>query len=155
LIKIINLIMSNKKQEIINILNEILETELAGVVRYTHYSLMIFGHNRIPIVKWLKEQASESLIHAGEAGEMITHYGGHPSLAIGPLLETKNHNIDDILQESQDHEQKSLNLYKDLLRLTENETGYILVREYAIQKITEEESHLGEVDKMLRKEGSL
>ncbi len=147
--------MSNKKQEIINILNEILETELAGVVRYTHYSLMIFGHNRIPIVKWLKEQASESLIHAGEAGEMITHYGGHPSLAIGPLLETKNHNIDDILQESQDHEQKSLNLYKDLLRLTENETGYILVREYAIQKITEEESHLGEVDKMLRKEGSL
>lgn len=147
--------MSNKKQEIINILNEILETELAGVVRYTHYSLMIFGHNRIPIVKWLKEQASESLIHAGEAGEMITHYGGHPSLAIGPLLETKNHNIDDILQESQDHEQKSLNLYKDLLGLTENETGYILVREYAIQKITEEESHLGEVDKMLRKEGSL
>ena len=147
--------MSNKKQEIINILNEILETELAGVVRYTHYSLMIFGHNRIPIVKWLKEQASESLIHAGEAGEMITHYGGHPSLAIGPLLETKNHNIDDILQESQDHEQKSLNLYKDLLRLTENETGYILVREYAIQKMTEEESHLGEVDKMLRKEGSL
>jgi len=147
--------MPNKKQEIINILNEILETELAGVVRYTHYSLMIFGHNRIPIVKWLKEQASESLIHAGEAGEMITHYGGHPSLAIGPLLETKNHNIDDILQESQDHEQKSLNLYKDLLRLTENETGYILVREYAIQKITEEESHLGEVDKMLRKEGSL
>jgi bacterioferritin len=147
--------MPNKKQEIINILNEILETELAGVVRYTHYSLMIFGHNRIPIVKWLKEQASESLIHAGEAGEMITHYGGHPSLAIGPLLETKNHNIDDILQESQDHEQKSLNLYKDLLGLTENETGYILVREYAIQKITEEESHLGEVDKMLRKEGSL
>ena len=147
--------MPNKKQEIINILNEILETELAGVVRYTHYSLMIFGHNRIPIVKWLKEQASESLIHAGEAGEMITHYGGHPSLAIGPLLETKNHNIDDILQESQDHEQKSLNLYKDLLRLTEKETGYILVREYAIQKITEEESHLGEVDKMLRKEGSL
>ena len=44
--------MTNKKQEIINILNQILETELAGVVRYTHYSLMIFGHNRIPIVNF-------------------------------------------------------------------------------------------------------
>lgn len=144
-----------KKQEIINILNEILETELAGVVRYTHYSLMIFGHNRIPIVKWLKEQATESLNHAGEAGEMITHYGGHPSLAIGPLLETENHNIDCILKESQEHEQKALNLYKDLLKLTEEGADFILVREYAVQKITEEESHLGEVDKMLRKEGSL
>ncbi|MDA7705239.1 ferritin-like domain-containing protein [Rickettsiales bacterium] len=147
--------MSNIKQQVIDILNEILETELAGVVRYTHYSLMIFGHNRIPIVKWLKEQANESLIHANEAGEMITHYGGHPSLAIGPLLETENHNIDDILTESQDHEAQSLNLYKKLLQLTEDNIDYILIREYAVQKITEEESHLGEVDKMLRKEGSL
>jgi bacterioferritin len=147
--------MSNKKQEIIDILNKILETELSGVVRYTHYSLMIFGHNRIPIVKWLKEQANESLIHAGEAGEMITHYGGHPSLAIGPLLETENHNIDYILSESKEHESESLNLYKNLLKITEDDLEYILVREYAVQKITEEESHLGEVDKMLRKEGSL
>ena len=116
---------------------------------------MIFGHNRIPIVEWLKGQASESLLHAGEAGEMITHYGGHPSLAIGTLLETENHNIDAILEESRQHESKSLDLYKNLLKLTEGVTDYILVREYAVQKIVEEESHLGEVDKMLRKEGSL
>ena len=147
--------MTNKKQEIFNILNQILETELAGVVRYTHYSLMIFGHNRIPIVKWLKEQATESLTHAGEAGEMITHYGGHPSLSIGPLLETENHNIDYILQESQEHENMALSLYKKLLKLVEEDLEYILVREYAVQKITEEEYHVGEVDKMLRKEGSL
>jgi bacterioferritin len=147
--------MTNQKQKIISILNKVLETELAGVVRYTHYSLMIFGHNRIPIVKWLKEQASESLLHAGEAGEMITHYGGHPSLAIGTLLETENHNIDAILEESKQHESNSLDLYKNLLKLTEGVTDYILVREYAVQKIVEEESHLGEVDKMLRKEGSL
>lgn len=147
--------MTNKKQEIIDILNEILETELAGVVRYTHYSLMIFGHNRIPIVKWLKAQSEESLTHAYEAGEMITHYGGHPSLGIGSLLETENHNIDYILNESRDHEQKALNLYKKLLQLTENDADFILVREYSVQKIVEEESHIGEVDKMLRKEGSL
>jgi bacterioferritin len=147
--------MTDKKQEIIDILNEILETELAGVVRYTHYSLMIFGHNRIPIVKWLKAQSEESLTHACEAGEMITHYGGHPSLGIGPLLETENHNIDYILNESRDHEQKSLNLYKKLLQLTENDSDFVLVREYSVQKVVEEESHIGEVDKMLRKEGSL
>ena len=51
--------MSNEK--IIDALNTIMEFELAGVVRYTHYSLMVFGYNRIPIVKWLRDQATESL----------------------------------------------------------------------------------------------
>ena len=49
---------------VIAALNKILEAELAGVVRYTHYSLMVFGYNRIPIVGWLREQANESLTHA-------------------------------------------------------------------------------------------
>ena len=54
-------------------LNTILELELAGVVRYTHYALMVFGYNRIPIVSWLRSQAAESLTHADKAGELITH----------------------------------------------------------------------------------
>ncbi len=70
-------------------LNRILEAELSGVVRYTHYSLMVYGYNRIPIVKWLREQADEGLLHAQQAGELITLLGGHPSLGIGPLLETE------------------------------------------------------------------
>ena len=58
-----------------------------GVVRYTHYSLMIYGYNRIPIVSWMRDQATESLDHANRAGELITQFGGHPSLGIGQLLE--------------------------------------------------------------------
>ena len=81
-------------------LNKILEMELAGVVRYTHYALMIYGYNRIPIVSWMQAQADESLGHAREAGELITHLGEHPSLSIGPLLETQQHDIGDILRES-------------------------------------------------------
>lgn len=89
---------------VIKVLNNILEAELAGVVRYTHYALMVFGYNRIPIVSWMREQANESLLHANEAGEMITHLGRHPSLGIGPLLETHGHDIGDILRESLEHE---------------------------------------------------
>ena len=74
------------KQQAIDILNKILELELAGVVRYTHYSLMVFGYNRIPIVSWLKSNGDESLAHAYKAGEFVTMLGGHPSLKIGPLL---------------------------------------------------------------------
>src|SRR3954470_14754716 len=90
----------NETQGAVEILNRILEIELSGVVRYTHYSLMVFGYNRIPIVSWLRDQANECLAHANAAGEMITHYGEHPSLSIGPMLETHKHDISDILRES-------------------------------------------------------
>jgi bacterioferritin len=79
------------KAAVVTVLNKILETELAGVVRYTHYAFMIYGFGRIPIVAWMRSQASESLTHADQAGELITYLGSHPSLGIGPLLETHRH----------------------------------------------------------------
>tara|TARA_B100001121_G_C18675095_1_gene615875 strand:+ start:259 stop:708 length:450 start_codon:yes stop_codon:yes gene_type:complete len=140
------------KDKVLQILNDILETELAGVVRYTHYSLMIYGYNRIPIVSWMREQASESLDHANRAGELITQFGGHPSLGIGQLLETERHDIREILIESLEHEQNALNCYKSLLKEVEGKS--ILLEEYARELIMNEELHLGEVDKMLRAPGS-
>jgi bacterioferritin len=134
-------------------LNKILEFELAGTVRYTHYSLMTFGYNRIPIVKWLNEQAAESLAHAQAAGELITQLGEHPSLAIGPLLETHKHDIGDILRESMQHEHDTLALYYKLLELVGGNS--IMIEEYAREMIRTEEQHLGEVDKMLRKPGDI
>ena len=82
-----------EKQRAVGILNRIMELELAGVVRYTHYALMVYGYNRIPIVSWLKSNADESLAHAHKAGELVTLLGGHPSLKIGTLLETQKHDV--------------------------------------------------------------
>ena len=95
------------KSKAVELLNRILEAELAGVVRYTHYSLLVFGFNRIPIVAWLREQAAESLTHAQQAGEMITHLGEYPSLAIGPLLDTHRTDIGTILRESLESEARA------------------------------------------------
>lgn len=134
-------------------LNKILELELAGVVRYTHYAFMVYGYNRIPIVSWMQEQAEESLRHAREAGELITHLGGHPSLGIGPLLETHKHDIGDILRESLEHERTALETYRDLLALVKGKS--ILLEEYARRMISEEERHQSEVDKMLRRPGAI
>ena len=141
------------KRKVVDVLNHILEMELAGVLRYTHYSLMVYGYNRIPIVSWLRAQAQEGLGHAQAAGERITDLGDHPSLAIGPLLETHNHDIGAILRESMEHEQRTLKLYQDLLGLVTGKS--IMLEEYARQMIHAEEIHLGEVDKMLRKPGDI
>lgn len=141
------------KQRAVAVLNRIMELELAGVVRYTHYSLMVFGYNRLPIVAWLKENANESLAHAHKAGDLVTLFGGHPSLKIGPLLETEKHDIGDILRESLEHERAAVSAYRELLKLSEGKS--VLLEEYARDLIVEEELHLDEVDKMLRKPGKL
>ncbi|MGI8732443.1 MAG: ferritin-like domain-containing protein [Pyrinomonadaceae bacterium] len=141
------------KATAVQLLNEILETELAGVVRYTHYSLMVFGHNRIPITSWLRGEAATCLAHANQAGELVTHFGDHPSLKIGALLETHKHGINDILLESLEAEKAGLALYRKLLDLVRDRS--VLLEEYARTMIAEEETHLGEVNKMLRKPGEI
>jgi bacterioferritin len=141
--------LNNKK--VINQLNKILECELAGVVRYTHYSMMIFGYNRIPIVSWFNAQAAESLTHAQQAGELVTRLGGHPSLAIGDLLETHQHDIGQILRETLEAEHTALGLYYKLLELVKNKS--VAIEEYARTMIESEEAHIDEIDKMLRKPG--
>ena len=142
-----------EKQQAIEILNRIMELELAGVVRYTHYGLLVFGYNRIPIVSWLKGNGDESLMHAQKAGEFVTMLGGHPSLKIGALLETHKHDIGDILRESLDQERTTLEAYYELLRLVDGKN--VALEEYAREMILMEEVHADEVNKMLRKPGDV
>jgi bacterioferritin len=144
---------SKLTKKVLESLNRILELELAGVVRYMHYSFMIFGHNRIPIVAWLRDQGNESNAHAVLAGEHITAFGGHPSLKIGQLLETSKHDVNEILKEAYKHEKEGLDEYHVLLGLVTGQS--ILLEEYARDQIAAEEMHLADIRKMMRKPGSL
>ena len=141
------------KTNVIDTLNKILEMELAATIHYTHYSFMVYGYNRIPIVKWFEEQANESIAHARATGELVTQLGAHPSLAIGPLLETHKHDIGDILRESLGHEKKTLVEYEKLLQLVQGDDT--MLEEFAREHIYLERLHIGEVDKMLRRPGDI
>jgi len=141
------------KAAVVATLNRILESELAGVVRYTHYAFLVFGFGRIPIVSWLQGQADESLMHAREVGEWVTTLGAYPSLAIGALLDSHKHDIGAILRESLDAERAALQLYRDLLGLVADRS--VALEEFARRMIETEELHLAEVDKMLRKPGDV
>lgn len=147
------MLTTSDTEKAIAVLNKIMELELAGVVRYTHYSLMVFGYNRIPIVSWLKGNATEGLDHAHKAGEMLTMIGGHPSLRIGQLLETHKHDIGDILRETLEHEQTGLAAYYELLDVVRDKS--VVLEEYARDMISLEELHLDEVNKMLRRPGDI
>jgi bacterioferritin len=141
------------KDQVVAVLNRILEAELAGVIRYTHYSFLVFGFGRIPIVSWLRAQADESLLHAQQAGEWITALGAYPSLGIGPLLDTHRTDIGTMLRESLETEAVALAHYRDLLAQVEGRS--VALEEYARQMIHAEEMHAAEVDKMLRRPGEV
>lgn len=138
-------------EKVIEALNAILELELAGVVRYTHYSLMVFGHARIPIVQWMREQADESLAHAVQAGEHITTLGGHPSLRIGELLEAEHEDVEEILREALAHERGAIAAYRRLLKLVQAKS--VALEEYARGMVADEENHVAAIEKMLRRSG--
>ncbi len=132
----------------LELLSQIMEFELAGVVRYTHYSLMVTGPNRIPIVGFMKGQATESLLHAQQAGEILTGLGGHPTVTIAPIKESFKHSMKAILEESLAHEQRALDLYKTFLDTVEDRSIYL--EEFARTQIGQEELHGLELRKMLR-----
>jgi bacterioferritin len=146
--------MADMDQErVVATLNRLLEAELAGVVRYTHYSFLVFGYGRIPIVSWLRAQADEALVHAQQVGEWITTLGAYPSLEIGPLLDSHQLDIGAMLRESLETEARALALYRELLTLVEGR--HVALEEFARQMVQAEELHASEVDKMLRKPGQL
>ena len=137
---------SKENKKIVSLLNDIIEMEISGVVRYLHYALMIKGPNRIPIVKWFHEQANEGYQHASIIGEKITAFGGHPSLKVSPVPETKTHKVLDILKESLEFEQAALGKYREVLKHCGDD---VALEELVRSMIRLETEHIEEVQKML------
>jgi bacterioferritin len=134
--------------DVSKILDEVFQEEMAGIIRYLHYSFMVMGHNRIPIQKWFRDQAQESMNHAILIGEKITSYGGHPTLKAAEVPETHSHLLDKLLEECIAFETRGLNLYK---KLAEKAGDDLALEELARQLVREETEHLDEIEKMMRK----
>jgi bacterioferritin len=130
-------------------LHKIFQLEMSGIHRYLHYSFMIMGHNRIPIQKWFRDQASEAQAHAVEIGEKITSLGGHPPIVSAGIEENNQHGVHELLQESLNFELQGLQLYKELVRLAGDD---IALEELARDFVRQETEHVDEVRKMLRRD---
>ncbi|WP_347357603.1 ferritin-like domain-containing protein [Bdellovibrio sp.] len=138
--------MTDKNKIVVDLLNEIIEMEISGVVRYLHYALMVKGPNRIPIVKWFHEQANEGYQHASIIGEKVTALGGHPTLRVSAVPETKTHKVLDILKESLEFEEAALEKYKAVLKHCHDD---VALEELIRSMVRTETEHIEEVVKML------
>jgi bacterioferritin len=141
---------SYRNEKVLDQLGKIYQEEMEGITRYLHYSFMIMGHNRIPIQKWFRSNASESMDHAVMIGEKITSLGGHPPILANKASESNVHTVQQLLEESLAFEQNTLNLYKELVKLAV-EVEDIALEEMAREQVKAETEHADEVRKMLRK----
>ena len=144
---------SYRNEKVLSLLGKIYQEEMEGITRYLHYSFMIMGHNRIPIQSWFRSNASESVEHAIIIGEKITSLGGHPPILANTASESNLHTVQQLLKESLDFEQNTLNLYKELVKLAE-EVEDVALEEMAREQVKTETEHADEVRKMLRKPDS-
>ena len=133
-------------EAVVEQLNCILQMELAAVIYYTHYSFMIYGHARIPITSWLRDNAAESLAHAQEAGQMIMRLHKRPALGIAALPTTRHNTIDQILAESIQREEAGVEFYRELLALVKDKS--VVLEEYATRLVSAEAVHLREMELM-------
>ena len=97
-------------------------------------------------------ESSDRVAGARElAGEEVTTLGAKVSLSIGELVGTHHTTVDEMMQEMLIHEQHGIELYHRLLAQTEGRS--VSLEEFARQMIRNEELHLSEINKMLRKRG--
>lgn len=131
------------------ILDKIIAHELAGVNRYTHYALTVYGLERLSLVNYFKTHATESLDHALKAGELMTGLNGHPSLKTSEVSETHQHDLASIIAESIEHETKAANMYHELLNEVKDKSVYL--EDYARTMIGSEEQHVLEMRKIAKR----
>ncbi|MEM6753898.1 MAG: ferritin-like domain-containing protein [Cyanobacteria bacterium P01_C01_bin.38] len=139
-------IMQFNRDKAINYLQQILEFELAGVVRYTTYSLMVNGESN-EIVDFLREQAEESLFHSRKVGEVLVSINGNPQPRITPITELESYSVRDILSASLAHEKQALGLYEELLDSLKGSNSDI--EEFISNMIEEEGHHTQELAEMI------
>jgi bacterioferritin len=149
---IITKMIQFNREKAINFLQQILEFELAGVVRYTTYSLIAKGKDRKEIVDFLKEQAEESLFHSQKVGEVLVSINGNPQPRITPIVELESDSIKEILRASLAHEKQALGLYKKLLDALKGSNSDI--EKFISNMIEEEGTHTQELAEMIVKEES-
>ena len=137
----------NVNKEALDTLNKIFQAEMSGIIRYLHYSFMIMGHNRIPIQKWFRDQATEAAGHTIVIGEKITSLGGHPPVVSAHVEESNQHSVHTILSETLAFELEALELYKRLVQVAKDD---IALEELARDFVKQETEHVDEVKKMLR-----
>jgi bacterioferritin len=123
--------------------------EIETAIRNLHFSFLIFGPSRKPVVEFFRDEVEESIRHATMLGEKITALGGLPAIRVRAVHEPQGHTLEAILKESIRHEEEAVATYTKLLELVKEDAPLRVLFE---NQVLEEQEHVEELRKYLREE---
>ncbi len=131
----------------IDALQHCFDLEMSGVALYTGLSFRVFGPERVELVRFLREQAQESLLHAQGVGDRMVRLGANPALNAPEDLAENPRTVDDILRISLVHERRAVDGYRAVAAVADDDFALM---DYATRMVAEESDHVAEVELMLR-----
>jgi bacterioferritin len=138
------------KARLIERLNEAISLELTGLLQYNQYAQVITGVDRKIWQGFFKDAADEGLEHARKFAARVTALGGTPSVEPGVVIETTQ--LQEMLQNSLDHERHAVDLYTMALDVCADNAAYRNLLEDQIltetNDVEELEKYLGQVHRM-------
>ncbi len=133
-------------QRVIDELNKLLSMEYAGAIQYLQHSFLVHGIYRESYKDFFRGRSKESMEHARTLGEKVVALGGLPT--VEPATIRQSEDLEEMLRQNLEFETKSLGLYKELLRLVQEDVPLrVMVENFCL----EEQEHVEELEKMLSK----
>lgn len=109
-------------KQVIDVLQEVLATEIVCVLRYKNHYFMASGINAGPVAQEFLEHANEEQVHADQVAKRITELGGNPNLNPNGLA-TRSHaeyrdatTLEDMIKEDLVAERVAIETYSEIVR---------------------------------------
>jgi len=146
------------REQVVDILQEILATEIVCVLRYKNHYFMAEGIYAEPVAAEFKEHADQEQVHADRVAERITQLGGRPNLNPDGL-HTRAHaeyveadTLKEMIEENLVAERVAIETYSEIVRWLgdDDPTTTRLIRDI----LEEEEEHADDMAGLLERVGA-
>lgn len=143
------------RDKVIDVLNEVLATEIVCMLRYRNHYFLASGIFSKPVADEFLEHAQEEQQHADWVAERITQLGGVPNFNPAGLA-TRSHaeyaeaaKVQDMIREDLVAERIAIETYSDIVRWLENDDP---TTRRLMERILEvEEQHAEDLKNLLEK----
>jgi len=110
------------RERVIEVLNEVLATEIVCTLRYKNHYYMASGIHASPVAAEFLEHANEEQAHADAVAKRITELGGNPNFDPAGLA-TRSHaeyrstkNLEEMITEDLVAERVAIETYSEIIR---------------------------------------
>lgn len=143
------------RERVIDILNDVVATEIVCYLRYSRHAIVATGLDRAPIAAEFTENAAQELRHALWAAERIDQLGGKPTFdpatpaqrSHAEYAETKGPDLKGMLTENLVAERIVITTYQEIIRWIDDDDP--TTKRLLEQILAEEEEHADELSTLL------